>query len=152
MAQDSIKPVKRISRAELADYARNASPLKEGVEYKVVFEKGEPALHEIAYTSNGNTYTYAGVEIADEKGKGTNKFLSLNVWRGRTIAVADENGKLSERTFDAMCAEDASLEDVFDALKENTDKAVYVVSATAYRGKSERGFYATKCRVLVLKK
>ena len=145
MAQEIIKINKRVSRAELSKYARNASPLKEGLEYTPQFDKEGIILKEVEYTSNGNTYVYPAVEckVGDDV-----KYISLNCWRARTIAVADENGKLSEKTFDAAFAEDASLEDVYDGLNNAKKGTVYICVATPYRGKNDRSFYASKVRVL----
>lgn len=145
MAQETIKVNKRVNRAELAKYARNASPLKEGLEYVPQSDKDGIIVKEVEYPSNGNTYTYPAVEC---KVGNDIKYLSLNCWRGRTIAVADENGKLSEKTFDAEFAEDAPLEEVYDGLNKAKKGTIYVCVATPYRGKNDHAFYASKVRVL----
>ena len=145
MAQETIKVNQRVTRAALAKYARNASPLKEGLEYAPQFDKEGIIIKEVEYTSNGNTYTYPAVEC--KVGEDT-KYLSLNCWRGRTIAVANEDGKLSEKTFEAEFAEDAPLEEVYDGLNGAKKGTTYVCVATPYRGKNERSFYASKVRVL----
>ena len=149
MAQEQIKINKRVNRAALAKYARNASPLKEGLEYAPQFDEEGIIIKEVEYTSNGNTYTYPAVECEVGEDK---KYLSLNCWRGRTIAVADENGKLAEKTFEAEFAEDAPLEEVYDGLNNAEKGTIYVCVATSYRGKNERSFYASKVRVLKRKK